>query len=87
MREARKRSYWALVVVSVLLAAAHQDIWFWDDRTLVFGFMPVGLLYHAFYSVVAASFWAVAMKVAWPRTVMDAPGAEGDIAAAAENGS
>ncbi len=32
----------------VLLAVLHQDFWWWDDgHTLVFGFMPVGLAYHA----------------------------------------
>ena len=28
--------------------------------------MPVGLAYHAGYSLVAATFWAVVIKIAWP---------------------
>jgi hypothetical protein len=28
--------------------------------------MPVGLFYHACYSLVAALFWGVVIKVAWP---------------------
>jgi hypothetical protein len=28
--------------------------------------MPVGLFYHACYSLAAAAFWAIVMKVAWP---------------------
>ena len=54
---------WGLVV---FLLIVHQDNWFWDDRTLVFGFMPIGLLYHAGISVAAAGTWFLATKLAWP---------------------
>ena len=27
----------------ILLAILHHDFWFWDDRRLVLGFMPIGL--------------------------------------------
>ena len=51
----------------VTLYALHQDIWFWDvAQPLVFGFLPVGLFYHAVYSVVIALFMVVLVKVAWP---------------------
>jgi len=51
----------------VTLYALHQDIWFWDvAQPLVFGFLPVGLFYHAIYSVVIALFMVVLVKVAWP---------------------
>ena len=53
-------------IVFVVLAILHQDFWNWDNANLVFGFMPVGLAYHAGYSLVAASFWALVMKFAWP---------------------
>ncbi len=55
--------FWAFVVV---LAVLHQDFWAWDDRSLLLGFLPVGLAYHAGYSLVAAATWAVALKVVWP---------------------
>jgi hypothetical protein len=61
----------AIGVAALVLALVHQDFWLWRDRTLVFGFFPIGLLYHTAYSVVAASFWALAMRVAWPSTVVD----------------
>lgn len=48
------------------LLILHQDCWNWDNANLVFGFMPVGLFYHACYSLVAALFWTIVMKVAWP---------------------
>ena len=51
----------------VTLYALHQDIWFWDvTQPLVFGFLPVGLFYHAIYSVAIALFMVVLVKVAWP---------------------
>ena len=44
----------------------HQDFWLWDDATLVFGFMPIGLAYHTAYCIVAAGLWYLATKYAWP---------------------
>jgi hypothetical protein len=44
----------------------HQDFWNWKDSDLVFGFLPVGLAYHAGYSVLAAIMMAVLVKFAWP---------------------
>ena len=37
-----------------------------DSANLVLGFMPVGLAYHALYSIVAAAFWFCVIKFAWP---------------------
>ncbi len=54
----------------VLLALLHQDFWWWDDSdTLVFGFVPVGLAYHAFLSLAAGLLWALAVKFCWPADV------------------
>ena len=50
----------------VLLLILHQDNWFWDRPTLIFGFMPVGLLYHAGISVAACIVWYLAIKFCWP---------------------
>ncbi|MEO0415757.1 MAG: DUF3311 domain-containing protein, partial [Verrucomicrobiota bacterium] len=55
-----------IVIVFVVLAVLHQDLWNWDSSKLVFGFMPIGLAYHAAYSIVAAIFWALVIKFAWP---------------------
>ena len=49
-----------------LLAVLHNDLWWWDDNTLVFGFMPIGLAFHAMYSVIAAGLWVLAIRIAWP---------------------
>jgi hypothetical protein len=58
-----KNLVWILAVVLLLL---HQDFWWWDDSSLVFGFLPTGLAYHALYSMLSASLWAMAIKFAWP---------------------
>lgn len=44
----------------------HHDFWYWDDTTLVFGFMPIGLAYHAMYSIAASAAWAAVIHFAWP---------------------
>ena len=55
----------ALVVVALYLA--HQDLWFWRTaRPLVFGFLPMGLAYHALYCGAAALLMWVLTRVAWP---------------------
>jgi hypothetical protein len=44
----------------------HQDYWNWKNSSVVFGFLPVGLAYHAAYSVLAAIMMAILVKCAWP---------------------
>ncbi|MEM7145946.1 MAG: hypothetical protein AAF591_12485 [Verrucomicrobiota bacterium] len=55
-----------VIGIFVFLALAHQDFWLWDDPSLVFGFIPITLFYHASYSIVAAIFWGLVSKFAWP---------------------
>ena len=59
---------WGLVVLLLIL---HQDNWFWDDTTLVFGFMPITLLYHAGISMAAGVTWFLATKFCWPHELDD----------------
>ena len=54
---------WGLVA---LLAVLHYDFWNWSDRSVVLGFMPVGLLFQALISVGAAVAWALVVQFAWP---------------------
>jgi hypothetical protein len=45
----------------------HQDLWFWRDaRPLVFGILPVGLAYHAAYTLAVSLVMAVLVRRAWP---------------------
>lgn len=54
---------WGLVIV---LAILHYDFWYWNDRSLVMGFIPIGLFFQALISVGAAIAWAMVVKFAWP---------------------
>ena len=68
----------ALLVLAVaVLYVLHQDIWFWRTaRPLVFGFLPVGLFYHACFSVAAALLLGSLVRWAWPGHLDD--GADGE---------
>jgi len=67
MTDTGKRKFvWGLIIV---LGVLHWDFWFWSDRTLLFGFLPIGLGYHALFSVCAASAWALAVSWAWPSEI------------------
>lgn len=56
-----------LVVAVVALYVMHQDFWFWRTaEPLVFGVLPVGLFYHAVYTLVAALLMWLLSVHAWP---------------------
>ena len=55
-----------IIVLALAMAVLHQDFWLWNSDRLVFGFLPIGLAYHAMFSIVAACLWALAIKIAWP---------------------
>lgn len=58
---------WLLAGAAAALWLLHQDFWFWDAaRPLVFGFLPVGLFYHAAYSLAAAALMWALVRFAWP---------------------
>ena len=58
---------WILSAAVAALYVLHQDFWFWDTaRPLVFGFLPVGLFYHAAYSVAIALLMVLLVRYAWP---------------------
>lgn len=61
-----KKIIYGLVIA---LAVLHQDFWWWDNKSLVLGFIPLGLFYHSVFSCVAALVWYGATKFAWPREI------------------
>jgi hypothetical protein len=68
--KAAKTILLTLLVVAVYML--HQDFWNWKKaEPLVFGFLPVGLAYHAGYSILAAITMAVLVKFAWPKHLED----------------
>ena len=56
-----------LWITVILLIVLHQDFWNWRTADpLAFGFLPVGLWYHALYTLaVAGLMWAL-VRFAWP---------------------
>ena len=60
-------------LVIALFAILHQDFWFWRTaRPLVFGFMPIGLFYHAAFTVACALLmWWLAATM-WPAALESA---------------
>jgi len=59
---------WILVVA---LLIAHQDNFLWNDGTLVWGFMPIGLVYQAGISLAAAFVWFLATQFCWPTNLAE----------------
>ncbi|MEX1130322.1 MAG: hypothetical protein WEB50_17245 [Vicinamibacterales bacterium] len=56
-----------LAAVVIALYLLHQDLWFWRSaRPLVFGFLPVGLAYHALYCVAVSLLMWTLTRIAWP---------------------
>lgn len=76
-----KSVVWGLIVLLILV---HQDVWFWDDKSLVFGFMPITLLFHASISLAASITWFMATKFCWPDVDESAPSHADSSAAASE---
>ena len=60
-----KKTLLGLATLAVYLL--HQDFWFWRTaRPLVFGFVPIGLVYHAAYCVLASLLLWLLVTHAWP---------------------
>ena len=58
-----------MLVALFLLAffALHQDTWFWRaSEPLVFGVLPIGLAYHAAYTLAVSAIMAVLVRRYWP---------------------
>jgi len=55
--------------------ALHQDLWFWREaRPLVFGVLPVGLAWHAGYTLAVSAIMAVLVRRSWPSHLEDEAG-------------
>ncbi len=56
-----------LVIAVAALYVLHQDVWNWRSaRPFIFGFIPIGLFYHACFSVAAAGLMWLLVSFAWP---------------------
>ena len=65
---------WLATIWVAVLIALHQDFWLWTNKTLVFGLLPIGLVYHTGYALVAALTMWMLVKVAWPKELDELDG-------------
>ena len=74
----RKTKNLLLLLLVCAVYLLHQDFWNWKKaEPLIFGFLPVGLAYHAGYSILAAVTMAILVKFAWPAHLESVEPAEG----------
>lgn len=53
------------IIIAIYLL--HQDFWFWRTaRPLIFGFLPIGLFYHAVFCLFCSAVMMLLVKFAWP---------------------
>jgi hypothetical protein len=63
---------WILYLLTIGLIVLHQDWWNWNKvGPMWFGFLPVGIWYHALYCVASAVLLALFVAFAWPRHLED----------------
>jgi hypothetical protein len=56
-----------LVLATLVVYVLHQDVWFWTSaRPLVFGFLPIGLFYHACFALLCSLLMWLLVRYAWP---------------------
>jgi len=56
-----------MTVLTLLLVVLHQDWWNWKEwKPLAFDFVPVGLWYHAVFSVACAVLMWLFVTLLWP---------------------
>jgi len=68
------RPFRSILLVLLILGfyVLHQDFWNWKNaEPLILGFLPIGLAYHAGYSILAAILMAVLVWIAWPSHLED----------------
>ena len=66
-----------LLLAVVALVVLHQDFWFWRTaEPLMLGFLPVGLFYHACFTVAVSLLMWLLVKTAWPAHLEAGAGAD-----------
>jgi len=64
-----------LALITAVVYLLHQDFWFWRSaRPLVFGFLPIGLFYHAAYTLGASALLWLIVRRYWPSHLDDPRG-------------
>ena len=63
----KKKIPFILALVVLVFYGLHQDFWFWRQADpLILGFIPIGLFYHALYSVAVAGLMWLLVRYCWP---------------------
>jgi hypothetical protein len=56
-----------LTLLAIAVYALHQDFWNWNKyEPLLFGFLPVGLWYHACYACLCSLWMWLLGRTVWP---------------------
>jgi hypothetical protein len=61
-----KSHFWILFAI---LFVIHHDFWWWDDPSLILGFLPIGMAWHVLFSIAASVFWLAVIKYSWPSSL------------------
>jgi hypothetical protein len=70
---------WLLAALVAVYYLLHQDIWFWREaRPIVFGVLPIGLFYHATYTLGVSGLVWILIRAAWPAHLEDEPSSRGE---------
>ena len=56
---------WLLYLLVITLWLFHNDLWLWDDPTLVIG-LPVGLFYHILFCFATSLLMFLLVSFAFP---------------------
>jgi len=59
-----------LYMVIVIVYFLHNDLWLWNNPTLILG-IPIGLFYHIIFCLAASIIMILLIKYAWPNLVED----------------
>jgi hypothetical protein len=63
---------WLLAALVLVYYLLHQDVWFWRDaRPIVFGVLPIGLFYHAAYTLGVSGLVWILIRTVWPAHLDD----------------
>lgn len=69
----KKKIPFLLTLAVLVFYAVHQDFWFWRQADpLILGFIPIGLSYHALYSLAVAGLMWLLVRYCWPRHLEEA---------------
>ena len=67
-----------IIAIFLVLLVLHQDFWLKDDASFIAGIVPIGLVYHMAFTVLAALFWFAVVRLAWPYAHEDDDKKEGE---------